>query len=148
MILSTQSIRKANIFDPFSEETRDENGISYGLGAASYSVRLDQDLELFYRGFGLFSTLEKFKMPDNIAAIVHDKSTWARKGLSVQNTFIDPGFEGFVTLEINYQGPEHRIFIPAGTGIAQLVFHILDETTEKPYRGKYQAQERGPQRAR
>jgi dCTP deaminase len=92
--------------------------------------------------------MEKFTMPNNVCAVVHDKSTFARRGLSVQNTFIDPGFCGYVTLEINYQGVNNYILIPKGTGIAQIVFHKLDKSTEKPYAGKYQSQERGPQSAR
>jgi len=167
------------MLDPFCEEERIEietfneelkydkerkqylsNGVlkvSHGLGSASYSVRLAQDLWLGlhyipnklppeHKYFGLFSTMEKFQMPNNICATVHDKSTWARRGLAVQTTFIDPGWIGFLTLEISYHG-ENYIQIPKGTGIAQIVFHELDETTENPYKGKYQHQGEKPQKA-
>ncbi len=85
-------------------------------------------------------------MPDNVMGIVHDKSSWARKGLTVQNTVIEPGWAGFLTLELTYHG-ESELFVHYGDPIAQIVFHRLDEITEQPYIGKYQNQERGPQEA-
>lgn len=168
MILSAQSIRKLclerGMLDPFMEETRiplnlgDEvNGddvlkVSHGLGSCSYSIRLAQDLTLGWisvgepDNFNLFSTIEFFRMPKNICAVVRDKSTWARRGIAVQNTHIDPGFCGWLTLEISYHG-RNRIDIPKGTGIAQIVFEFLDEETELPYKGKYQNQGKEPQEA-
>lgn len=87
--------------------------------------------------FTIASAIEEFDMPTNLCGIVHDKSTWARKGLSVFNTVIEPGWKGFLTLELVYHGPED-LHIPAGAGIAQVVFH---ETAEHArYKGKYQDQ--------
>lgn len=63
-------------------------------------------------------------MPENLVGIVHDKSTLARKGLSVFNTVIEPGWKGFLTLELVYHGSED-FHIPAGSGIAQVLFHEL-----------------------
>ena len=83
-------------------------------------------------------------MPADLVGIVHDKSTWARRGLSVFNTVIEPGWQGFLTLELAY----HRwgiLRIPAGAGIAQVLFH---RTTEgAAYRGKYQNQPARPVQA-
>jgi dCTP deaminase len=151
MILSAQSIRKANILTPFSERTIDtETKISYGLGSASYDIRIDQDIFIDYKDdfsakkFVLASTIEHFTMPNNICGIVHDKSTWARLGIAVQNTFIDPGWCGYLTLEItNHSNSWIRIL--KGQGIAQIVFHYLDKETEQPYKGKYQNQKQGVQ---
>lgn len=95
----------------------------------------------------LLSTMERFTMPNDVVGIVHDKSTWARRGLAVQNTVIEPGWSGYLTLEVTNHGHD-VIQCWGGVGIAQIIFHRLDEPTDMPYDGKYQNQERGPQRAR
>jgi dCTP deaminase len=86
-------------------------------------------------------------MPDDILGVVHDKSSWARRGLTVQNTLIEPGWRGFLTLEITNHSHE-SIVLKRGMAIAQVVFHRLDEAAERPYSGKYQGQGPGPQEAR
>lgn len=87
--------------------------------------------------FVLASAIEEFDMPDDLVGVVHDKSTWARQGVSVFNTVIEPGWKGFLTLEIVFHGQE-RVRLPAGAGIAQVLFHKLSEPAE--YSGKYQNQ--------
>ncbi len=91
--------------------------------------------------FIIASAIEEFDMPDNLVGIVHDKSTWARKGLSVFNTVIEPGWKGFLTLELVYHGFEELV-IKAGSGIAQVLFHQI--ATPSSYDGKYQNQENKP----
>lgn len=86
-------------------------------------------------------------MPDDVVGIVHDKSTLARRGLALQNTVIEPGWRGFLTLEISNHGTE-PVTLTAGTPIAQVLFHRLDHLAANPYNGKYQDPERGPQKAR
>lgn len=111
---------------------------SYGLSEAGYDIRIKQDVWLYpLRRFKLASAIEEFNMPTDLVGIVHDKSTWARKGLSVFNTVIEPGWKGFLTLELVYHGwwPLH---IPAGSGIAQVLFHKTESTAS--YDGKYQNQ--------
>ena len=87
--------------------------------------------------FVLASAIEEFDMPPGLVGVVHDKSTWARKGLSVFNTVIEPGWKGFLTLELVYHGSEVLI-IPAGSGIAQVIFHEVSMPSR--YSGKYQNQ--------
>lgn len=87
--------------------------------------------------FTLASSIEEFQMPNNLTGIVHDKSSWARKGLSVFNTVIEPGWHGFLTLELVYFGSEELV-IPAGSGIAQVIFH--QNTDICSYDGRYQNQ--------
>lgn len=132
-------------------------GTSFGLSEAGYDIRIKQDIHFYLdangvrrvkvgtpektgtyaaeRGrFTLASAMEEFAMPDNLTGIVHDKSTWARRGLSVFNTVIENGWKGFLTLELVYHG-EGDLVIPAGAGIAQVIFH---ETMAKAaYSGKY-----------
>jgi dCTP deaminase len=110
-------------------------------------VRIDQRVKLPPRGFKLASTMERVCLPRDLAGTVKDKSTWARLGVAVQNTFLDPDWPGFVTLDIS-NNSQDEIIIDAGEPIAQIVFELLDFPTEQPYRGKYYNQERGPQPAR
>lgn len=122
-------------------------GTTFGLGPAGYDVRIAEKIVLEYGDFALASTIEKFNMPNNVLGIVHDKSTWARRGVAVQNTVIEPGWNGYLTLELTM----HRrigLEIMAGCGIAQIIFHKLDHPTMIPYTGKYQNQKSGPQEAR
>ena len=148
MILSGQSIRKRGIFTPFHERTK-HNGMSYGLSMAGYDVRvsLKEQVTLYPGDFILAVTLEHFDMPSDVLGIVHDKSTWARQGIAVQNTVIEPGWKGYLTLEITNHGKAAVVLTP-GDPIAQIVCHQLDEPTEQPYDGKYQNQEDTPQEAR
>ena len=131
-------------------------GTSFGLGEAGYDIRIKQEIHFQNAGshyihltsedsgvgrFCLASAIEKFQMPDNLTGVVHDKSTWARKGLSVFNTVIEPGWKGYLTLELVYHGEEDLI-IPAGAGIAQVLFH--QNSDPAAYDGKYQNQEDKP----
>lgn len=159
-ILSYQTIKyhceKSELIKPYNEKETFE-GMSYGLGPCTYDFRVDkiltQDNELveYYdipacgsRGnYCLVSTIERVKLPDYICASVLDKSTLARRFVSAFNTHFDPGFEGFPTIEIvNLSG--EVVTIKKGMPICQFKFEFLDKSTEKPYRGKYQNQEKKP----
>lgn len=142
-----------------------EHGVSYGLSEAGYDIRIKQSIQFtkendgrrivgvmypdgpdFEEGrFVIASTIEEFDMPTGLVGVVHDKSTWARRGLSVFNTVIEPGWKGFLTLELVYHGNEELV-IPAGAGIAQVLFHEL--ANPACYVGKYQNQENQPVAAR
>lgn len=150
MILSGQTIYLLNIVTPFSERTEIETStgrkLSYGVSLAGYDVRTDQKLHLHQGSFRLASTMEHFKMPKNVVGVVHDKSSWARQGIAVQNTVLEPGWRGFLTMELTNHS-ERTVIIEAGWPVAQILFHYIDQPTEG-YQGKYQDQERGPQEAR
>ncbi len=153
-VLCGDSIKSALIMWPCRDRGYTRDGLSFGLGPATYDVTVEFDAEgtvefiiMEPGGFTLASTVEKFRMPDNILAIAHDKSTWARRGITVQNTVIDPGWHGFLTLELMNHGKE-SVRIKRGDPIAQIVFHQLDRMVSQPYRGKYQNQERGPAESR
>ena len=172
MILSAQSIRRLSknkvsstglftaLIYPFVEEYV-THGMTAGLSSSGYDIRIDQDIILYpvslknllLRSFGfnrpsfsLASSSEQFCIPKNIMPFVADKSTWARLGLAVQNTCAEPGWSGYLTLELSNHS-ENIIHIKKGTPIAQIVFYELDFATEKPYDGKYRDQKRGPQPA-
>jgi dCTP deaminase len=145
MILPAQSIRKLKPILPFVERTV-HNGMSYGLSHAGYDVRIAETVMLMPGDFCLASTIEEFSMPNDLVAFVHDKSSWARRGLSLFNTVIEPGWQGFLTLElVNHS--DQKLFVAVGDPIAQIIFMRMEEPAEKPYTGKYQNQQRGPQQA-
>lgn len=155
MILPDFMIRERGIFTPFSERSK-QRGMSYGLSHAGYDVRITLNgmtafsagvVQLEPGGFMLASTLEHFDMPADLLGIVHDKSTWARMGLAAQNTIIEPGWKGYLTLELTNHS-DKVIAIHEGDPIAQIVLHQLAAPPESTYQGKYQSQEKGPQEAR
>ena len=145
MILPSQEIRRlSRMITPFYEKTL-EAGMSYGLSSAGYDVRIAESIWLTPENrFTLASTIERFDMPTSIIGMVHDKSSWARRGVSLFNTVIEPGWHGYLTLELTYHGQD-TIRIHAGSPIAQIVFMRLEEPTHQPYEGKYQNQKNGPQ---
>jgi dCTP deaminase len=141
-----------------------EHGVSHGLAEVGYDIRVKQGVHFHCRKdrsgqtvavdayiaepgeyatclpnqrFTIASAIEEFDMPLDLVGIVHDKSTWARKGLSVFNTVIEPGWKGFLTLELVYHGQESLI-IPTGAGIAQVIFHRT--SVPRSYMGKYNHQ--------
>jgi dCTP deaminase len=165
MIVNGKSLlQAAPIVNMLDHKTR-EHGVSYGLAEAGYDIRIKQQIEFYPPGpmqpeckvwvvepplrggevktgrFTIASAIEEFDMPPNLVGIVHDKSTWARQGLSVFNTVIEPSWKGFLTLELVFHGNE-RVTIPAGAGIAQVIFSRTVE--EGHYDGKYQHQANRP----
>ena len=138
-------VKTHQLISPFMDEKCTAHGVSYGLSAASYDLRLDKvewvssENVINIDEFLLGCTLETVKLPHNVVGLIKDKSTWARRGLSVFNTLIDPGFEGQITLELKNQGAD-PIRLPIGVGIAQIMFFECDPV-DVPYSGKYQGQE-------
>jgi len=100
-------------------------------------------------GFLLASTVEKVRIPSRLVARVEGKSSLARLGLMVHVTagFIDPGFEGHITLELHCAN-ERGIWLYAGMPIAQIAFENLTGTPTQTYEGKYQDAPPGPQASR
>lgn len=181
-VLSAQSIRKLCLeyythptievyesdnamVSPFVEKTVFE-GKSYGLTAAGYDIRIAQDVILWPGDFVLASSVEYFRIPKNVRGTLWNKSSWARKGLDQSQTILEPGWEGYLTLELkNINSPfywtenqtvhyksrkyfekhPNEIFnIKAGSPIAQITFEWLDMETDRPYTGKYQNQANQP----
>jgi dCTP deaminase len=146
MIIPAQTLRKLRPLEPFCERTL-HKGMTYGLGPAGYDVRIAEDVIIAAGRFVLASTVERFNIPNDVLAQVCDKSSWARRGMAVQNTIIEPGWRGHLTIELTNHG-DTPVAINAGDPIAQIIFFRLEAPTVLPYAGKYQDQERGPQGAR
>lgn len=138
MIRNSKKLYRDQPVQPMMDSKVKLNGVSHGLSEAGYDIRIKQDVILHpLKRFSLASTIERFHMPNDLVAIVHDKSTWARRGLSVFNTVIEPGWRGYLTLELVYHGWK-PLRVPAGSGIAQVIFHAIEVPAW--YQGKYQDQ--------
>lgn len=116
-----------------------KNGFSHGLTECGYDITIKQDVTLFLgHRFVLASAIEEFDVPPYLMGRVLNKSSWARLGLDASmTTNLEPGWKGFLTLELRYSGilPLH---IKAGTGICQVIFEQIKEP--RYYEGKYQDQ--------
>lgn len=160
------NLREA-IIDPFSTFKIEGNFPSWGLSSYGYDVRLgpevkgwkkeglhldplqareyktftqtsEIDFYIIPGGFLLGHTIEYIRVPSDCIGLVKDKSTYARCGIAVQNTILEPGWEGQVTIEItNHNDMPVRIYV--GAGIAQIIF-IRGPQCNFPYNGKYQNQ--------
>jgi len=126
-------------------------GTSFSVVKSGYNIiKMDTPIEyhaitadtflLLPKQFVLATTMEYFRLPDNITAFVEGRSSIGRMGLFIENAgWVDPGFEGEITLEL-YNASDCAIELHAGRRIGQLVFAAMDCKAEKPYRGKYQGQ--------
>ena len=92
--------------------------------------------------FCLARTVEKFKIPNDVLVICLGKSTYARCGIIVNVTPLEPGWEGYVTLEFSNTTPlPAKIY--ANEGVAQFIFLKGNEKPEVTYAdrdGKYMGQ--------
>ena len=155
---------------PFS--TRVDKGISYGLSSYGYDARVGDTFEVFdpdftepmnidpkaFRmdllqgitgdctippnSFALSHTVETFKIPRDILAICLGKSTYARCGILINITPLEPMWEGQVTIEISNTTP-YPAKIYAGEGICQFLFFRASGVCKTSYadrKGKYQSQ--------
>ena len=149
----------------------DERVISFGTSSYGYDVRCAADFKVFTNinsavvdpkgfdetsfvdkqadvciippnSFALARTVEYFRIPRNVLTICLGKSTYARCGIIVNVTPLEPEWEGHVTLEFSNTTPlPAKIY--ANEGVAQMIFFEADEPCETSYAdraGKYQGQ--------
>ena len=159
------------MIDPFEEKQVRNKVISYGVSSYGYDLRLADEFKIFtninttivdpknfdqkslidFKGdvciippnsFALGRSFEYFRIPENVITICVGKSTYARCGIITNVTPFEPGWEGYVTMEISNTTPlPAKIY--ANEGIAQVLFFEGDEPCEVSYsskKGKYQAQ--------
>ena len=156
---------------PFVAEQKRSKNISYGLSSFGYDARVSNEFKIFTdvdsaivdpknfkqnsfvsrkvneciippNSFALASTVEYFKIPNDILVICLGKSTYARCGIIVNVTPLEPGWEGHVTLEFSNSTPlPAKIY--ANEGAAQFIFLKGSEEPETTYaqrNGKYMKQ--------
>jgi dCTP deaminase len=152
-------------------KVNDERVISYGTSSYGYDVRCAADFKVFTNinsavvdpkqfdessfvdkrseiciippnSFVLARTVEYFRIPRTVLTICLGKSTYARCGIIVNVTPLEPEWEGHVTLEFSNTTPlPAKIY--ANEGVAQMIFFEADDVCETSYldrRGKYQGQ--------
>lgn len=97
--------------------------------------------------FALGHTMERIQLSRNLAAYIDGRSTLARNGLSIHVTagFVDPGFEGQITLELQNIAP-WPVLLRDGMSVGQLVLYRMSTAVRNPYGSrevgsKYQGQE-------
>ena len=160
------------MISPFQENQVRMGKISYGLSSFGYDARVSDEFKIFTNingseivdpknfkptnfvtkkvseciippnSFVLASTVEYFKIPDDILVICLGKSTYARCGIIVNVTPLEPGWEGYVTLEFSNTTPlPAKIY--AHEGVAQFIFIKGNEIPKVSYadrKGKYMGQ--------
>ena len=159
------------MIEPFEDRQVRSGVISYGLSSYGYDIRVADEFKVFTnvyntvvdpksfdpksfvdikgdyaiippRSFALARTLEYFKIPRDVLVVCVGKSTYARCGIIVNVTPLEPEWEGHVTIEISNTTPlPARIY--ANEGIAQVLFFQSDEPCEFSYadkKGKYLGQ--------
>ena len=151
MILSGATIQQRHIIRPHLQRAEmllpDGSRISYGESFAGYDIRIRETVTLPMGRTVLASTIEEFRLPNDVLGVVHDKSSWARRGVSVQNTVLEPGWRGWLTLELLLSplvNATQCLTIRAGWPIAQVIFHQIDHPTAGYGDGKYQDQPARP----
>jgi len=159
------------MLEPFNKEQVREGVISYGISSYGYDMRIADEFKIFTninntivdpKGFDIKSfidfkgdvciappnsfvlgrSVEYFRIPREVLVICLGKSTYARCGIVINVTPLEPEWEGYVTIEISNTSPlPAKIY--ANEGIAQLLFIEGSEVCERSYAdkaGKYQAQ--------
>lgn len=114
-----------------------------------FNMEGDAYVDIPAHGFALGSSVEKFRMPHDIVGVCVGKSTYARCGLIVNVTPLEPGWTGHLTLELhNTTDLSVRVYLREG--IAQIMFHqgMRPDTTYDMREGKYQNQPAHPVFAR
>ena len=166
-----ETSQKEGMIEPFVEKQRGEGVISYGLSSYGYDARLSDEFMIFTNvdnaivdpknfsansfverktdvcvippnSFALARTVEYFRIPKDVLVVCLGKSTYARCGLIVNVTPLEPGWEGQVTLEISNTTPlPAKVY--ANEGIAQFLFYRGESPCEVSYAdrsGKYMGQ--------
>ena len=159
------------MISPFEEKQISKDKISYGLSSYGYDARVSNEFKIFTNvnseiidpknfnqnnfisksgescvippnSFVLSSTIEYFKIPNDIMVICLGKSTYARCGIIVNVTPLEPSWEGNVTLEFSNTTPlPAKIY--AKEGVAQFIFLKGNEKPDITYadrNGKYMKQ--------
>jgi dCTP deaminase len=163
--------QEKRMIEPFVDAQKRDGVISYGLSSYGYDARVGNNFKIFTNvdsavvdpknfaansfvdrtadvciippnSFALASTVEYFRIPRDVLVICVGKSTYARCGIIVNVTPLEPEWEGHVTLEFSNTTPlPARIY--ANEGAAQFLFLQGNEPCETSYRdkaGKYQGQ--------
>jgi dCTP deaminase len=170
-VLADWQIQKEVKIEPFAESSHRPGVISYGVSSYGYDVRVGRQFKVFTNAlcavvdpknfdrasfvdvegdfclippnsFALAETVETFEIPRDILSICVGKSTYARCGIIVNVTPLEPEWRGKITIEISNTTPLPAK-IHANEGICQFLFLQGNEACETSYAdkaGKYMGQ--------
>jgi dCTP deaminase len=171
MILSDREIKEANIILPFEDNRLKPQGLSYGVSSYGYDARVGRHFKVFTNvhgtivdpknfqesafvdlhdvdfciippnSFALATTIELFHIPRDVLAVCVGKSTYARCGIILNVTPLEPEWHGYVTVEISNTTPlPCKIY--SGEGIMQVLFFRGNpcDVSYRDKKGKYQGQ--------
>jgi dCTP deaminase len=111
---------------------------------ASIDLHVREGMKMLKGDFRLASVMEYIELPPYLVGEVKGVSTVGRRGLIPQTAgYVDPGFRGYLTLELVYFG-EDPLIVEAGQRIAQLVLYHVVSAADPPYAGRYQDQPARP----
>ena len=164
--------KQYGMLDPFEESLKRDGVISYGLSSMGYDIRVTDEYKIFtnvrqavvdpkrfdpdsfidFKGaecvippnsFALARSVEYFRLPRSIMGICLGKSSYARCGIVVNITPLEPEWQGHLTIEISNTTPlPARIY--SFEGIAQVLFFEAGSLPDVSYadrKGKYQGQQ-------
>lgn len=170
-ILPDHRIEREVLISPFEPNASRPGVISYGVTSYGYDARVGRKFKVFTNArcavvdpknfdpnsfvdiegdhclippnsFALAETVETFRIPRDVLAVCVGKSTYARCGIIVNVTPLEPEWHGKVTVEISNTTPlPAKIY--AGEGIMQILFLRADAVCRTSYadrKGKYQGQ--------
>lgn len=145
---ASYDLRLDRYFRTFGNEKARRNASILGVSPIGFSTPIDvkseedktmphevpEDGAFELVGFALASTIERIRMPSHMVGRVEGKSSLARLGLFVHITagFIDPGFEGHITLEL-FCALERGILLYPGMPVCQISFEKMDSESLHPY---------------
>ena len=144
------------VIDPISENQIQPASVDLRLGThfqmpvrkdwANLSTKMEyksinkSGFKLYPGKMVLATTMEKVSLPLDVAAMLEGRSSIGRLGLFIHNAgFIDPGWDGQITLELINMGPS-PLFLESGRRICQILFYELKDPCTVGYSGKYQHQ--------
>jgi dCTP deaminase len=133
--------RKFKIFSPVHSVAIDPKRVD-PKAFVDIEVEPGKQFVLPPHGFALAESVESLVIPNNVLAICLGKSTYARAGLVVNITPLEPAWRGTVTIELSNTTPLPVIIYP-GEGIAQVLFFAASKQCKRTYNdkaGKYQDQ--------
>lgn len=130
--------RKTNQ-DPFNLQNKEKIILDLKK-EIKYNKITSPEIGLPPKCFALATTMEYIKLPNDVGAIIQGRSSIGRAGLFIENAgWVDPGFEGELTLEL-YNANDAHIMIQAGTRVCQIILFRIDGVPINMYNGKYQGQ--------
>ncbi len=143
MMLPDWKIRKEILIEPFSEKSLQSAGYDLRVGEEAYingeliDVKEAGKVVLPPKTYALILTLERIRLPNDIMGDMKLRSSLAREGLLGSFAWVDPGWDGNLTLGI-YNASNEAVELTYGERFVQIAFIRLEGPAKKPYRGNYQ----------